>query len=266
MLFQIQVMRGPIRLNDRMLYLIDETRDRLAIVTDDTRDRLALSAGETRERVVDASEGLRLRAAETLEFARGRVAIVLGVLAAVIAGGFLVAAAAGGEGSAPQPPARTADATTSIGPELVQERGFSLSLPGDWIRTDAPEGAVFSAESDDGAAQTTLWVERNSNLDFDGFVQQSLGGLVTLGEGARVTDRVDGPTIESSSAELRAEVPLNGMPPGPYRVNLRAAGPYRYYLATSIEPGASPKVLADAELLGSSLRPEVRVEGVDTKK
>ncbi len=167
---------------------------------------------------------------------------------------------------APQPPARTADATTSIGPELVQERGFSLSLPGDWIRTDAPEGAVFSAESDDGAAQTTLWVERNSNLDFDGFVQQSLGGLVTLGEGARVTDRVDGPTIESSSAELRAEVPLNGMPPGPYRVNLRAAGPYRYYLATSIEPGASPKVLADAELLGSSLRPEVRVEGVDTKK
>lgn len=250
-----------------MLYLIDETRDRLAIASDETRERMALTADETRERMVDVTEGARLRIAELFEFSRARVMVALGVLAAIVAGGVVVSAASGGQ-DATKPPEVAVNSAAStlpaVGPAVVQERGFSLSLPGDWVRTDAPDGAIFAAESADGAAQATLWVERNPNLDFDGFVQQSLGGLTTLGDDARVTDRVDGPTIESSSAELRAEVPLDGLPPGPYRVNLRAAGPYRYYLATSVEPGASPRLLADAELIGSSLRPEVKLKGVDT--
>lgn len=250
-----------------MIHLIDVTRDRLAIASDDTRDRVALRAGETRERIADASDGMRLRFAEAGEIARTRFALVLGVLAAVVAGGFLVAQGAGGDDS--EPVAETgsvaaAAASPVTGASLVKERGFTLSLPAGWIRSDAPDGAIFSAQSADGAAQATLWVERNPDLDFDGFVQESLGGLDSLGDDARITDRVDGPSIESSSAELRAEVPLDGLPPGPYRVNLRAAGPYRYYLATSIEPGSSPSVLADAELLGSSLRPEVRLQGVDS--
>jgi len=45
---------------------------------------------------------------------------------------------------------------------------------------------------------------------------------------------------------------------GPYRVTLRAAGPYRYYLATSIGAGAPPRLTADAELLSTSFRPQVR--------
>ncbi len=72
--------------------------------------------------------------------------------------------------------------------------------------------------------------------------------------------------MESSSAELRADVALDGKPAGPYRVNLRAAGPYRYYLATSIQAGAPASLLADAELIGSSLRPDVRVRGIDASK
>ncbi len=229
-----------------MLYLIDETRDRLAIAVDDLRDQ-----------AVDATEGARLRGAELLEFSRGRIALVLGLIAAAVAGGLLVAGAQGGEDTGA---ANAADAAV-IGPTLVQERGFSLSLPDDWIRVDAPDGAVFAAQSPDGAARSTLWVERDPGLSFAGFVDRSLAGLAKLGADARVTDRVDGPTVESSSAELRASVALDGQPAGPYRVNLRAAGPYRYYLATSIEPDAAAALLADAELIGSSLRPEVRLRG-----
>ena len=236
-----------------MITLIDETRDRVALASDDTRVRMAY-----------ASEGFRLQAEELLDLARTRLALVFGVLAALLAGGFLVAQGAGGNDSDPlEDGSPTAVSAALAGPTLVQERGYSLSLPEAWVRSDAPDGAVFAAESADGSAQATLWVERNRNLDFDGFVNESLGGLSTLGDDAKVVDRVDGPTIEASSAELRADVPLDGRAPSPYKVTLRAAGPYRYYLATTIQPGASPEVLADAELLGSSLRPEVRLEGVE---
>lgn len=227
-----------------MLYLIDETRD-----------RIALGAGDAR----DALEGARLRLAELLDRPRGRVALTAGLIAAALAAGLLLTAGRGGDepGTAS---ASAADAAV-IGPTLVQERGFSLSLPDDWVRTDAPDGAVFAAQSPDGAARSTLWVERDPGLSFGAFVDRSLAGLAKLGEDARVTDRSGGPTIESSAAELRASVALDGQPAGPYRVNLRAAGPYRYYLATSIRPGASPTLIADAELIGSSLRPEVRLRG-----
>jgi len=231
-----------------MLYLIDETRERVALGLEEGRDRLA-------ELAADA----RLRLAELAELSRGRIAIVLGVLAAALVGGLLVAGAQGGE-DAGDGGARGAAATV-VGPTLVKERGFTLSLPDDWIRTESPDGAVFAAQSPDGAARSTLWVERDPGLGFGGFVDRSLAGLEQLGDDARVTDRVAGPTLESSSAELRATVALDGEPAGPYRVNLRAAGPYRYYLATSLRPDAAPALLADAELIGSSLRPEVRLRG-----
>lgn len=245
-----------------MLYLLDETRDRLAFASAETRERLGVPAARARDRLADASTDARLRAAELLESSRGRLAVVLAALVAAFAGAVLLAGAAGGDDAA----APTADADAVIGPTMVRERGFSLSLPGDWVRTDTPDGAVFAARSADGAALTTLWVERDPDLGFDGFVRRSLSGLASLGADARVTDRVDGPTIEASSAELRADVALDGAPAGPYRVNLRAAGPYRYYLATSLEPGAAPALLADAELIGSSLRPEVRLRGVDAPR
>lgn len=248
---------------ERMLYLIDETRERLSFASGEARERLAPAAAAVWERLADGAADARLYAAELLEPGRRRLAVVLAVLAAALIGVVLVAGGSGGGGPAVGSAAAEAPV---VGPTVVQERGFSLSLPTDWVRSEAPDGAVFAARSADGAAQTTLWVERDPGLGFDGFVKRSLSGLATLGDDARVTDRFDGPTRESSSAELRAEVALDGAPPGPYRVNLRAAGPYHYYLATSVQPGADPELLADAELIGASLRPEVKLRGVDAPR
>jgi len=144
--------------------------------------------------------------------------------------------------------------------QFVQERGFSIALPDSWHRAKPPEGASFSAQSDDGLGESTLWVDRDPDIDFDEFVDQSLAGLKQLGDNATVSDRVEGSSLETSIAVLEADVPLDGGLAGPYRVTLRAAGPYRYYLATSIGAGAPPRLLADAELLSASFRPNVEVE------
>jgi len=143
---------------------------------------------------------------------------------------------------------------------LVEERGFSIALPDTWKRTKPPEGGSFAAVSDDGLGEATLWVDRDRKLSFDDFIDQSLAGLDGLGDNARVTDRVEGPTLETSIAVLEADVPVDGAVAGPYRVTLRAAGPYRYYLATSIGAGAPPRLIADAELLSTSFRPQVEVK------
>ena len=47
-------------------------------------------------------------------------------------------------------------------------------------------------------------------------------------------------------------------------MTLRAAGPYRLYFATAIQPGAAAKLRGDTELLHGSLRPEVELAGVET--
>ncbi|MEO7197870.1 MAG: hypothetical protein ABIZ50_05295 [Solirubrobacterales bacterium] len=215
---------------------------------------------ETREWIEFAAEGVAIKAGDLLDALRDRATGSLVPLLAVA--GMLLALLlvlqspfdnASEQSTPAQPPAAAGDAT------FVEERGYSLSLPAGWERSDPPDGAAFAARSPDGLAETTLWVERSRNLDFDAFVADSLDGLEALGGDARVSDRFDGPTLELSTAELRAEVPLDGNPAGPYRVTLRAAGPYRYYLATSIQAGAPPALLAGAELLGSSLRPEVEL-------
>jgi hypothetical protein len=209
---------------------------------------------ETRDRITFAVEGVTLGAEELLEGARDRAAIVIPALGCMLVVALIVLSGLGGS---PRTDATASPVPEPTTPTIVSERGFSLSLPAGWTRTDAPDGAIFSATSADGNAQSTLWAERKPDLSFASYVANSLHGLQTLGSGARISDRVEGRTLETSSAELQAEVPLDGMAPGPYRVFLRAAGPYRYYLATSVAPGSPPSVLADAELLGTSLRPEV---------
>ena len=52
---------------------------------------------------------------------------------------------------------------------------------------------------------------------------------------------------------LAADAPA-GQPS--YEVTLRVAGPYRYYLATSVQPGASPEAVSGSELLSGSFEPE----------
>lgn len=208
---------------------------------------------ETRVRLTFAAEGAAQGAGDLLDAARGRAATSAALIAAIAAAVlFLFQGPAGGAGQSAGPLQPSSHAT------LVEAPGYSLSLPPGWAATAAPAGAVFTASSADGMAETTLWMERARDLDFDSFVTQSLDGLEALGEDARVTDRVYGRTLETSTADLRADVPLDGTAPSPYHVTLRAAGPYRYYLATSIDPRAPASLLADAERLGSSLRSEAQ--------
>jgi hypothetical protein len=213
------------------------------------------------DRISFAAEGLWLRAGDGIDRLRGsRWALpAAAVVAVLIVAGAAVLVLSGGDeetGPEPAPLAQSQPPSVINDPQFVEERGFSIALPDAWDRVKPPEGASFAAVSDDGLGEATLWVERDPDLDFDEFVDQSLAGLEGLGEDARVSDRVEGPTPETSIAVLEAEVPVDGGVAGPYRVTLRAAGPYRYYLATSIGAGAPPRLIAEAELLSTSFRPQ----------
>jgi hypothetical protein len=66
-------------------------------------------------------------------------------------------------------------------------------------------------------------------------------------------ERVPAPTDEATIVRLAADAPP-GQPS--YEVTLRAAGPYRYYLATSVQPDASREAVEGAELVAGSFTPE----------
>lgn len=218
------------------------------------------------DRISFAAEGLWLRVGDGIDaLRRHRWGLPAAAALAVLIVGGLAVLVLGGDGdeaaTEPAAPLAQSEPPSVINdPQFLEERGFSIALPDAWHRVKPPEGASFAATSDDGLGETTLWVERDPDLDFDAFVDQSLAGLEGLGEDARVADRVKGPTPETSIAVLEAEVPVDGGVAGPYRVTLRAAGPYRYYLATSIGAGAPPRLIAEAELLSASFRPQVVVE------
>ena len=213
---------------------------------------------ETRNRITQAAEGITLGAEELIESARDRATIILATLTCLSAIGLLLLSGAGGASGADVDVAKlpSTEATT------VDDDGFTLSLPAGWTRSAAPDGSIFAASSAGGSARSTLWVEREPELGFSSFVASSLHGLQSIGTGVRLVDHVEGRTLETSSAQLRASVSLDGLAPAPYRVDLGAAGPYRYYLATQVAQGAPPSARAGAELLGSSLRPEVEPAAV----
>jgi hypothetical protein len=214
------------------------------------------------DRISFAAEGAWLRFGDGFDALRSRRwgLPVAGLMAAVtVAVVVLVVLRGDGDETTPGPgsPLPQSEPPSVISdPQLVEEQGFSIAVPDSWHRVKPPEGASFAAISDDGLGDATLWVDHDPKLDFDDFVDQSLAGLEGLGENAEVADRVEGPTPETSIAVLEAEVPVNGGVAGPYRVTLRAAGPYRYYLAISIGAGAPPRLLADAQLLSASFRPQ----------
>ena len=141
------------------------------------------------------------------------------------------------------------------GTEFLKTGGFSLPLPRGWSHAPGAPDAALTAVSADGLATTTLWIERQPDLAFGAFERNSLASLATLGENARVIERTVAPRIEASSASLRAEVPAAGGSSSPYLVTLRASGPYRYRLATTIQPGAPAPLISEAEALGERLQP-----------
>ncbi len=159
---------------------------------------------------------------------------------------------------APAAPAEAARASEAPAEgKFLTAGGYSLPLPEGWKQTRRPPGAALAAVSADGLATTTLFIERRPDLDFHAFEQRSLRSLSILGADARVVERTTGRPLAASSAELRAEVPAGDGGTSPYLVTLRASGPYRYHLATALRPGASPRLMSDAEALGQHLRPRL---------
>ncbi len=160
--------------------------------------------------------------------------------------------AAGGGGSAG---AGGGASNASNKTEFVRGSSYSLALPAGWKRVNPSGGATFAAVATDGGADATLWIEEDPKLEFPAFITQSLAQLESLAGSARVVERIPAPTPEDTTVVLAAEAPP-GQPT--YEVTLRVAGPYRYYLATSVQPDASPEAVQGAELVAGSFTPEVK--------
>ena len=137
--------------------------------------------------------------------------------------------------------------------ELIQGSSFHFALPSKWERVEPPSGATFTATAPGGEADATLWIEEDPGLAFDDFVNRSRKQLEGLAGSAHEVERVAGPTPEESLVRLAADAPP-GQPT--YEVLLRSSGPYRYYLATTVEPGASPEAREGVELITGSFSPE----------
>jgi hypothetical protein len=137
--------------------------------------------------------------------------------------------------------------------EIVRGAHYSLALPTGWEKIDPPSGATFAAAVG-GEAEATLWIEEDASLDFGGFIEQSLAQLQALSPNPQVCERTPGPTPETTVVRLCAEAPPNQPR---YEVILRAAGPYRYYLALTTYPDAGREAADGIDLLAGSLTPEV---------
>jgi hypothetical protein len=137
--------------------------------------------------------------------------------------------------------------------KLVRGTAYSLALPADWKQIAPQGGATFAAVANDGGADAQLWISEDPKLDFPTFVRQSLTQLETLAGSAQIVERAPAPTAEETVVILAADAPA-GQPS--YEVTLRVAGPYRYYLATSVQPGASAEAVSGSELLSGSFEPE----------
>jgi hypothetical protein len=160
-------------------------------------------------------------------------------------GGGGAATAAGGGGAAAEGSGNAA--------ELVKGSSYTLALPAGWARTEIQNGATFAASAEDGGADATLWVQNDPKLDFPQFESQSLAQLRQVaGTTAHVDSRTTAPTADGTIVTLTADSPA-GAPA--YEVTLRLAGPYRYYLATTVEPDASPEAVNGAELIHNSFVP-----------
>ncbi len=138
------------------------------------------------------------------------------------------------------------------GGELVKGSSYTLALPHGWAQTEPLHGATFQASADGGGASATLWVTRDPGLSFPKFESRSLAQLRQAAGSAKVTGRTPAPTANGTIVTL-APRPKPGAPT--YVVTLRVAGPYRYYLATTVEANASRDAADGAELIHSSFVP-----------
>ncbi len=136
------------------------------------------------------------------------------------------------------------------GDQLVKGASYTLALPHGWAQTEPRNGATFQASAD--GASATLWVTRDPGLTFSKFESQSLAQLRQAAGSAEITGRAPAPTAARTIVTL-APRPKPGAPT--YQVTLRVAGPYRYYLATTVEANASRDAADGAALIHSSFVP-----------
>jgi hypothetical protein len=153
-------------------------------------------------------------------------------------------AGAGGSGSENKPRDGAAD--------LVRGSSFSLALPPGWQRTNPPSGATFAAAAPGHEADVTLWVRRDPELAFADFQANSLERLRSLAGSAEVVDQVAGPSADDTIVTLAADAPP-GSPE--YEVTLRASGPHRYYLATTLQSDAGSAATGGVDLIQGSFVP-----------
>ncbi len=157
----------------------------------------------------------------------------------------------------PKPAARKANtskpAPAPADAQLVSESTFSVALPPAWDRVNPAAGATFAAVSPDGAADATLWVQSDPNLDLATFEANSLAQLEALAGSAEVAERKVGPTVESTSLVLAPKGVPEGSPT--YEVVLRAAGDRWYYLATTYQADAPADAVSGVELIQGSFLP-----------
>jgi hypothetical protein len=148
---------------------------------------------------------------------------------------------------------RSGGTSKSGGGELVKGSSYTLAVPNGWARTEPPGEATFAAAAQGGGAEATLWVRRDPSLSFARFEDQSLDQLRQATDtSASVVHRTAAPTADGTIVTLAANPPQGGPD---YEVTLRVAGPYRYYLATTVEPDASTTAATGAELIRSSFFP-----------
>jgi len=138
--------------------------------------------------------------------------------------------------------------------KLVRGSTYSLALPAGWERVAPVGGATFAAAAPGGEADVQLWIDEDPELDFPTFISQSMTQLEALAGSAQMIERIPAPTPEATIVRLAADAPADQPS---YEVTLRVAGPYRYYLASSVQPDASAAAGEGADLVAGSFTPEL---------
>jgi hypothetical protein len=215
--------------------------------------RLARTQAHSRTRVPGWPRGSRGRAWRYLSLPVAAAAVI-GAMALIQGSG----ESARNSLSSAAPTALEPPFKSAAGPYVVNESIFALALPPGWHRTSPKNNAAFAAAPSEGGAKATLWILLDPKLDLAAFQSLSLAHLEALAGSAQVVDRGTAPNAEGTVVTLATD----SQPGEPaYEVTLRMAGPYRYYLATTVEPNAPREAVDGAEMLHSSLVPVLNGTG-----
>src|SRR5436190_184809 len=98
-----------------------------------------------------------------------------------------------------------------------------------------------------GTADASLFVRRDPGVSFSNFQSLSLAQAHQVADSVHVVKHAHGPGVELAAG------PQPGKPA--YDVTLLAAGPYRYYLATTVDPNASRVAVEGANIVHKSFVP-----------